>query len=192
MNILTNNTQKLADTLISNDESTMHGSSGSTLTQQPNHQVLHSAADSNKTLSQLDHQAQFVSTLIQNVTQTQDSTLENFAKAMDNSKPEGGLQLGERSDIFIADKNWSAMPKISEAKDPSGGIDKLESDENAGLGDILGGFGEGDDDEILKSLTAEIGDDFNILEYADPELDELNGSQNLLSKLDFDETQKTI
>uniref|UniRef100_A0A1B0A978 Histone-lysine N-methyltransferase n=1 Tax=Glossina pallidipes TaxID=7398 RepID=A0A1B0A978_GLOPL len=192
MNILTNNTQKLADTLMSNDESTMHGSSGSTLTQQPNHQVLHSAADSNKTLSQLDHQAQFVSTLIQNVTQTQDSTLENFAKAMDNSKPEGGLQLAERSDIFIADKNWSAMPKISEAKDPSGGIDKLESDENAGLGDILGGFGEGDDDEILKSLTAEIGDDFNILEYADPELDELNGSQNLLSKLDFDETQKPI
>uniref|UniRef100_A0A1A9UJ12 Histone-lysine N-methyltransferase n=1 Tax=Glossina austeni TaxID=7395 RepID=A0A1A9UJ12_GLOAU len=191
MNILTNNTQKLADTLMSNDESTMHGSSGS-LTQQVNHQVLHSAADSNKTLSQLDHQAQFVSTLIQNVTQTQDSTLENFAKAMDNSKPEGGLQLAERSDIFIADKNWSAMPKISEAKDPSGGIDKLESDENAGLGDILGGFGEGDDDEILKSLTAEIGDDFNILEYADPELDELNGSQNLLSKLDFDETQKTI
>lgn len=57
--------------------------------------------------------------------------------------------------------------------------------ENVGFGDILGGFGEGDDDDLLKSLTSEIGDDFNILEYADPELD-----VNVLNTLDFDETEK--
>ncbi|XP_017868663.1 PREDICTED: histone-lysine N-methyltransferase 2C [Drosophila arizonae] len=57
--------------------------------------------------------------------------------------------------------------------------------ENVGFGDILGGFGEGDDDDLLKSLTSEIGDDFNILEYADPELD-----VNVLNTLDFDDTEK--
>lgn len=57
--------------------------------------------------------------------------------------------------------------------------------ENVGFGDILGGFGEGDDDDLLKSLTSEIGDDFNILEYADPELD-----VNVLNTLDFEENEK--
>ncbi|EDW01903.1 histone-lysine N-methyltransferase 2C [Drosophila grimshawi] len=57
--------------------------------------------------------------------------------------------------------------------------------ENVGFGDILGGFGEGDDDDLLKSLTSEIGDDFNILEYADPELD-----VNVLNTLDFEESEK--
>lgn len=71
-------------------------------------------------------------------------------------------------------------------------LEKLEQEENVaigeveGVGDILGGLGE-DDDELIKSLTAEM--DFNILEYADPELDALAGgdNQNLLDKLDFDE-----
>jgi len=49
----------------------------------------------------------------------------------------------------------------------------------------LGGFGEGDDDDLLKSLTSEIGDDFNILEYADPELD-----VNVLNTLDFEDNEK--
>ncbi|XP_062135907.1 histone-lysine N-methyltransferase 2C [Drosophila sulfurigaster albostrigata] len=57
--------------------------------------------------------------------------------------------------------------------------------ENVGFGDILGGFGEGDDDDLLKSLTSEIGEDFNILEYADPELD-----VNVLNTLDFEDTEK--
>lgn len=73
-------------------------------------------------------------------------------------------------------------------------LEKLE-DENAGMGevegvgDILGDLGEDDDDELLNSLTAEMGADFNILEYADPELDALNeGDQaNLLDSLDFEE-----
>lgn len=75
-------------------------------------------------------------------------------------------------------------------------LEKLE-DENAAIGevegvnDILGDLGEDDDDELLNSLTAEMGADFNILEYADPELDALNeGDQaNLLDSLDFDDSE---
>jgi len=57
--------------------------------------------------------------------------------------------------------------------------------ENLGFSDLLGGLGEGDDDDLLKSLTSEMGDDFNILEYADPELD-----VNVLNSLDFDDNEK--
>lgn len=74
-------------------------------------------------------------------------------------------------------------------------LEKLE-DENAGIGevegvgDLLGDLGEDDDDELFKSFTADMGVDFNILEYADPELDALDeGDQsNLLDSLDFDDT----
>ncbi|KAL7737445.1 hypothetical protein ACLKA6_007587 [Drosophila palustris] len=70
--------------------------------------------------------------------------------------------------------------------DPQEGISSSAVElENVGFGDILGGFGEGDDDDLLKSLTSEIGDDFNILEYADPELD-----VNVLNTLDFEDTEK--
>ncbi|KAH8237068.1 hypothetical protein KR038_003829 [Drosophila bunnanda] len=57
--------------------------------------------------------------------------------------------------------------------------------ENVGFSDLLGGLGEGDDDDLLKSLTSEMGDDFNILEYADPDLD-----VNVLNSLDFDDNEK--
>lgn len=75
-------------------------------------------------------------------------------------------------------------------------LEKLE-DENSvmgeveGVGDILGDLGEDDDDELFNSLTAEIGADFNILEYADPELDTLNDGEkaNLLDSLDFGEAE---
>ena len=75
-------------------------------------------------------------------------------------------------------------------------LEKLE-DENAvmgeveGVGDLLGDLGEDDDDDLLNSLTAEIGADFNILEYADPELDTLNDGDkaNLLDSLDFGEAE---
>lgn len=74
-------------------------------------------------------------------------------------------------------------------------LDKLEQEDNTaigeveGVGDILGGLGEDDDDELLNSLTAEMGEDFNILEYADPELDALTDSDNhnLFDKLDLDD-----
>lgn len=40
--------------------------------------------------------------------------------------------------------------------------------------DILTGLGGEDDEALLESLTAEMGEQFNILEYADPELAALN------------------
>lgn len=66
-------------------------------------------------------------------------------------------------------------------------LEKLE------VGDILGDLGdEDDDDELLKSFTADMGVDFNILEYADPELDALDEADqsNLLDSFDFDETDE--
>lgn len=72
-------------------------------------------------------------------------------------------------------------------------LEKLEQENNAigeveGVGDILGGLGE-DDDELLDSLTADMGVDFNILEYADPELDTLNDGEknNILDSLELDD-----
>lgn len=50
--------------------------------------------------------------------------------------------------------------------------------------DILTGLGGEDDEELLESLTAEIGEQFNILEYADPELAAL-GDEHLLDGLDL-------
>lgn len=69
-------------------------------------------------------------------------------------------------------------------------LEKLEQDENVGMdgvGDILGGLGD-DDDDLLDSLTAEMGADFNILEYADPELDTTDDEKsNLLDSLELDD-----
>lgn len=151
------------------------------------------SCDTNKSISQIDQQeASFMSALNQTIQhQHSQSQIDAVSKVFDTNKSDPALQLPERNDIFLTDKNWTTVSKLTDSKDPmTSGVEKLEADENAGLGDILGGFADGDDDDILKSLTAEIGDDFNILEYADPELDEFNGSQNLLNKLDFDENQK--
>ncbi|CAG9559873.1 unnamed protein product [Danaus chrysippus] len=66
-----------------------------------------------------------------------------------------------------------------------GDMDKLEQDTgNIGEVDILTGLGAEDDEELLESLTAEIGEQFNILEYADPELAALN-DETLLDGLDL-------
>ncbi|KAL1379791.1 hypothetical protein pipiens_014643 [Culex pipiens pipiens] len=74
-------------------------------------------------------------------------------------------------------------------------LEKLEQEDNAGIGevegvgDIFGGLAD-DDDELLDSLTAEMGADFNILEYADPELDTTDGEKsNLLDSLELDEPE---
>ncbi|XP_075153857.1 lost PHDs of trr isoform X2 [Haematobia irritans] len=161
--------------------------------------VIHTTEPMNaiNPLSQLNQQTQqqqqpnFMVSLNQQIHQ---ASLDDLSKSYDPTKPSDvASQICERNDIFLSDKNWGGVAKLSDPKDTINNVaEKLETDENAGFGDILGGFGEGDDDDILKSLTAEIGDDFNILEYADPELDEINGSQNLLNKLDFDENQKPI
>lgn len=71
-------------------------------------------------------------------------------------------------------------------------LEKLEQDENVGMenvGDILGGLGD-DDDDLLDSLTADMGADFNILEYADPELDTTDDEKtNLLDSLELDDSE---
>ncbi|XP_033151669.1 histone-lysine N-methyltransferase 2C [Drosophila mauritiana] len=72
--------------------------------------------------------------------------------------------------------------KLGEPQEATSSAVELE---NVGFSDLLGGLGEGDDDDLLKSLTSEMGDDFNILEYADPELD-----VNVLNSLDFDDNEK--
>ncbi|XP_063376990.1 histone-lysine N-methyltransferase 2C-like [Cydia fagiglandana] len=70
-----------------------------------------------------------------------------------------------------------------------GDMDKLEQDAgNIGeVGDILTGLGGEDDEELLESLTAEIGEQFNILEYADPELAALNDAEHILDGLELEE-----
>ncbi|XP_063824510.1 histone-lysine N-methyltransferase 2C-like [Ostrinia nubilalis] len=69
-----------------------------------------------------------------------------------------------------------------------GDMDKLEQDTgNIGEVDILTGLGGEDDEELLESLTAEIGEQFNILEYADPELAALNDAEHILDGLELAE-----
>lgn len=56
---------------------------------------------------------------------------------------------------------------------------------------ILGDLNEDDDDELLKSFTADMGVDFNILAYVDQELDSFDAADqsNLLESFVFDETE---
>ncbi|XP_030747248.1 uncharacterized protein LOC115875851 [Sitophilus oryzae] len=66
-------------------------------------------------------------------------------------------------------------------------LEKLEQEtgtmaELQGVSEILGGLGD-DDDELL----AEMGADFNILEYADPELEALAGEKTNILDLDLEE-----
>ncbi|XP_059056838.1 histone-lysine N-methyltransferase 2C-like [Achroia grisella] len=70
-----------------------------------------------------------------------------------------------------------------------GDMEKLEQDTgNIGeVDNILTGLGGEDDEELLESLTAEIGEQFNILEYADPELAALNDAEHLLDGLELAE-----
>ncbi|KFB47866.1 hypothetical protein ZHAS_00015919 [Anopheles sinensis] len=75
-------------------------------------------------------------------------------------------------------------------------LEKLEQEDNTGMGevegvgDLLGELGD-DDADLLNSLTAEMGEDFNILEYADPELDTTDGEKsNLLDSLELDDENK--
>ncbi|XP_050507765.1 histone-lysine N-methyltransferase 2C-like isoform X1 [Diabrotica virgifera virgifera] len=66
-------------------------------------------------------------------------------------------------------------------------LEKLEQEtgtmvELQGVSEILGGLGD-DDDELL----AEMGADFNILEYADPELEALTGGKTNILDLELEE-----
>lgn len=53
------------------------------------------------------------------------------------------------------------------------------------VGDILTGLSGEDDEELLESLTAEMGEQFNILEFADPELAALNDAEHILDGLEL-------
>lgn len=54
------------------------------------------------------------------------------------------------------------------------------------VGDILRGLGGEDDEELLESLKAEIGEQFNILEFDDPELAALDDAEHILDGLELD------
>ncbi|KAH8398593.1 hypothetical protein KR222_008590 [Zaprionus bogoriensis] len=111
--------------------------------------------------------------LIQNQTFTQNNPMLSMS---------GNNQHTELKSLEQDGKNQLDMKMTESQEVMSSSAVELE---NVGFGDILGGFGEGDDDDLLKSLTSEIGDDFNILEYADPELD-----VNVLNTLDFEDNEK--
>ncbi|GBP54292.1 hypothetical protein EVAR_32639_1 [Eumeta japonica] len=67
-----------------------------------------------------------------------------------------------------------------------GDMDKLEQDTgNIAEVDIPTGLGGDDDEELLESLTAEIGEEFNILSYADPELSSFNDAEHILDGLEL-------
>ncbi|XP_064543021.1 histone-lysine N-methyltransferase 2C [Drosophila montana] len=111
--------------------------------------------------------------LIQNTALTQNNPMLSMS-----GKP-------QHTDMRSLEQDGKTHLEIKIAESQEGISSSAVELENVGFGDILGGFGEGDDDDLLKSLTSEIGDDFNILEYADPELD-----VNVLNTLDFEETEK--
>ncbi|XP_047528678.1 histone-lysine N-methyltransferase 2C-like [Vanessa atalanta] len=100
-------------------------------------------------------------------------------------------QMMEQKQMTASHGNVSNMDKQETGADQGtdemdiGDMDKLEQDTgNIGEVDILTGLGGEDDEELLESLTAEIGEQFNILEYADPELAAL-GDEHLLDGLDL-------
>lgn len=112
---------------------------------------------------------------------------------------QGGQQVSHQPNIQQgASEQGSSQGSADQQEIPdivTAEIEKLEQEQEEtlpgeveGVGDILGKLGD-DDDELLVSLTAEMGDDFNILEYADPELDPTGDGEksNFLDSLDLDE-----
>lgn len=94
-----------------------------------------------------------------------------------SSSPSGNTMANATETQEIPDNVTAELEKLEQE---NGGMVEVE-----GVGDILG-LGE-DDDELL----AEMGADFNILEYADPELDALAGGEktNILDSLDLEEPE---
>lgn len=93
-----------------------------------------------------------------------------------NQQQQPNTELQQIGDNFMNNLD----PKLNPAD-----LEKLE------VGDILGDLGEDDEDDFLKSITDDMGLDFNILEYADPDLDPLDETdQSNLLDFDFDETEE--
>ena len=110
--------------------------------------------------------------------------LKNRSKA--NTKNDKGnfhnMKMSNNDDVF---RKMTKETKVVMKKE----TEKSEPEESAVInevGDILGGLDN--DDDLLHSLTYDMTEHFNILEYADPALDVLNDdNQHLFDKLDFDE-----
>ncbi|XP_031333016.1 histone-lysine N-methyltransferase 2C-like isoform X3 [Photinus pyralis] len=100
----------------------------------------------------------------------------NVQQLLNKSQPISNATVTEKTgtDQEIPDNVTAELEKLEQE---TGTIAELQ-----GVNDIFGGLGE-DDDELL----AEMGADFNILEYADPELDTLGDGEktNILDSLDL-------
>lgn len=132
--------------------------------------------------------------LVQRMAQTNQSTIlqQNIQSGLVSAHPQ--TSGGNETMQVPTTVNQTGNPTDAEGIPDSvtAELEKLEQDENVGMdgvGDILGGLGD-DDDDLLDSLTAEMGADFNILEYADPELDTTDDEKtNLLDSLELDESE---
>ena len=113
--------------------------------------------------------------------QSGQQSIQGSSQVQPNESPQNSSAIGQANNQTDAE----GIPDSVTAE-----LEKLEQDENVGMdgvGDILGGLGD-DDDDLLDSLTADMGADFNILEYADPELDTTDDEKNnLLDSLELDE-----
>lgn len=109
-------------------------------------------------------------------------------------------QVNTQGQSGVGNENIQVPTTINQAGNPTDAegipdsvtaeLEKLEQDGEVGMdgvGDILGGLGD-DDDDLLDSL--DMGTDFNILEYADPELDTTDDEKtNLLDSLELDDSE---
>lgn len=123
-----------------------------------------------------------------NITQLQQiSNVSNINDNINNSTNSNNLAAS-------VDQQSNSISDSAEIPDSvTAELENLEQDESVvmgeveGVGDILGGLGD-DDDDLLVSLTSDLDADFNLLEYADPELDSTDDVKtNLLDSLELDE-----
>ncbi|CAH1176242.1 unnamed protein product [Phaedon cochleariae] len=89
-------------------------------------------------------------------------------------KGQSGQAAGGQNEEGIPDNVTAELEKLEQE---TGTMVELQ-----GVSEILGGLGD-DDDELL----AEMGADFNILEYADPELEALTGGKTNILDLELEE-----
>ncbi|XP_063696250.1 histone-lysine N-methyltransferase 2C-like isoform X2 [Culicoides brevitarsis] len=93
-----------------------------------------------------------------------------------SSDPASAQSTGEQQEI--PDIVTAEIEKLEREQEETGEVE--------GVGEFLTKL-EDDDDELLVSLTTDMGDDFNLLEYADPELEGDGEKSNFLDSLDLDE-----
>lgn len=145
--------------------------------QQPQQQPL----QLQQTQQQPSHQQHIKSVITVQNTPIVSSTAENIA-------PNVSPQIVSTTQSNMANPNVTEQqqnaPNQPATDQPLENLDDVNA--------ILGDLNEDDDDEFLKSFTADMGIDFNILEYADPELDSIDAAEqsNLLDSFVFDDTEE--